>query len=212
AANSGIGDLDRGNGHKFAVASDSHVQQFSVADDGGNAAVSTLVADSSTDASDLADSSSSSSSDNVSADNSLDDSSAQAAPEPSDLPAADDGGADSSADAASPVAPTVAMVSAEALEAAANDNGDAQRGGSVEQIVADALHQGNAPDLDAALANLPGGNGALQALAHMASPDAAAVSSWDMGGHGAIGAGFDMMFKMDVATHHQDAAQPIANG
>jgi hypothetical protein len=23
---------------------------------------------------------------------------------------------------------------------------------------------------------------------------------------------FDMMFKMDVATHHQDAVQPVANG
>ena len=104
------------------------------------------------------------------------------------------------------------MVSAEALEAAANDNGNAQQGGSVEQIVAEALDQG-AADMDAVLANLPdGGNGGLQALAHMASPDGAAVSSWHTGGHGAVGAGFDMMFKMDVATHHQDAVQPVQNG
>ena len=46
----------------------------------------------------------------------------------------------------------------------------------------------------------------------MASPDVAAVSGWDMGGHGAVGAGFDMMFKMDVAMHHHDAVQPVANG
>jgi hypothetical protein len=74
------------------------------------------------------------------------------------------------------------------------------------------LHQGNSPDLDAVLANLPGGNGALQAIAHMASPEVAAVSGWHTGGHGAIGAGFDMMFKMDVAIHHQDAVQPVQNG
>jgi hypothetical protein len=32
-----------------------------------------------------------------------------------------------------------------------------------------------------------------------------------MASHGAVGAGFDMMFKMDV-VHHQDAVQPVQNG
>jgi hypothetical protein len=200
------------NSELASFAAPELVESYS-ASDGGDAAVSMLAPDSSTEASASADTSGSNSSDDTSADNSLDDSAAQAAPESNDAPAADDGGSNSSADAVGPVAPTVAMVSAEALEAAANDNGSAQQGGSVEQIVADALDQGGAADMDAVLANLPdGGNGGLQALAHMASPDAAAVSSWHTGGHGAVGAGFDMMFKMDVATHHQDAVQPVANG
>ena len=106
------------------------------------------------------------------------------------------------------------MVSAEALQAAAaGEGGNVQKGGSVEQIVAEAMHHGGGgQEIDGLLANLPGGNGALQAIAHMASPDVAAVSGWHMGGHGAVGAGFDMMFKMDVAIHHQDAVQPVQNG
>jgi hypothetical protein len=203
------------NGHnqnsEFAnFAAPEVVERYSVSDDGGDAAVLMLAPEASTEASAPADTSSSSS-DDTSADNSLDDSAASA-PESNAAPAADDGGSNSSAEAAGPVAPTVAMVSAEALQAAANENGNAQQGGSVEQIVAEAMHQGGSQDIDGLLANLPGGNGGLQAIAHMASPDVAAVSGWHMGSHGAIGAGFDMMFKMDVATHHQDAVQPVANG
>jgi len=38
------------------------------------------------------------------------------------------------------------------------------------------------------------------------------VSGWDTAGVGAVGAGFDVLFKVDVAMHHQDAVQPVANG
>jgi len=193
------------------IAAAETVERYSVSDDGGNAAVSMLAPEASTEASAPADTSSSSSSSDTSSSNSLDDSAASAAPESNDAPAADDGGSNSSAAAVGPVAPTVAMVSADALQAAANDHGNAQKGGSVEQIVAEALQHG-ASDVDAVLANLPGGNGGLQAIAHMASPDVAAVSGWHMAGHGAVGAGFDMMFKMDVVMHHQDAVQPVQNG
>jgi hypothetical protein len=213
AAHEGNGHNGRGqDAELMGFAAPEVVEQYSAGDDSSNEAVSLLAAEPAGEESAAANSSSSTS-DNKGSSNSLDDSGAKAAPESNDAPAADEGAANSSADAVGPVAPTVAMVSAEALEAAANDNGSAQQGGSVEQIVADALDQGGAADLDAVLANLPdGGNGALQALAHMASPDGAAVSSWHMGSHGAVGAGFDMMFKMDVATHHQDAVQPVANG
>ncbi|HEU0309749.1 MAG TPA: hypothetical protein VFR36_00825, partial [Sphingomicrobium sp.] len=125
---------------------------------------------------------------------------------------ASDQGVDAPAANAGPVAPSVSMPSAEALAAAANGNDNAQQGGSVEQIVADALGGGNAPTVDGILANLPGGNGELPALAQLASPGGEHVSGWDMASHGPIGAGFDMMFKMDVAMHHQDAVQPVANG
>jgi len=199
------------NSDLASFAAPEVVERYSVSDDGGDAAVSMLAPEASSEASAPADSSSSSSSDDASSSNSLDDSSAQAAPESNDAPAADDGGSHSSADAANPVAPTVAMVSAEALQAAANENGNAQQGGSVEQIVAEALQDSGA-DVDAVLANLPGGNGALQAIAHMASLEDAGVSAWHTGSHAAGGAALDMMMKMDVSAAHHDAVQPVQNG
>ena len=128
------------------------------------------------------------------------------------------------------VAPAIGMPSAEAL-VAAGVVGGVQQGGSVEQILADAL--GNqaptvdglleavngggeaiSPTIEAALHALPGGGGAgdLSAVLNGASPDVGAVSGWDMHSAGSFGAGFDMMFKMDVATLHQDAVQPVING
>ena len=202
-----------GRSHESEAASFAAPEtvERSSADDGGEAAVSMLAPEASTEASAKADTSSSSSSDHSSQSNSVDASAAQAAPESNDAPAADDGGSHSAADAAGPVAPTVAMVSAEALEAAANGADNAQQGGSVEQIVADALQDSGA-DVDAVLANLPGENGALQAIAHMASLNDAAVSGWHMAGHGASSAAHDMMMKMDVSASHHDAVQPVANG
>ena len=121
----------------------------------------------------------------------------------------DEAPAEAAADA--PAAPAVAMASAEvATEASVADN--AQQGGEVDKIVADALGEGSSPDVDALLADLPGGNGGLQALAKLATQGEEAVSGWDMGNHGAVGAGFDMMFKVDVAVHHHDAVQPAVNG
>jgi hypothetical protein len=66
--------------------------------------------------------------------------------------------------------------------------------------------------VDAALANLPGGNGELSALATIASPAGAAVSGWDMGGQGAIGTIHDMMLSMHAPGMHHDAVQPAVNG
>ena len=201
-----------GRGHGVEAASfaaPESVETYSV-DDGGDAAVSMLAPEVSK-VSAPADTSNGSSSDNASSSNSLDNSAAHAAPESNDAPAADDGGSHVAAAAVVPVAPEVAMVSAEALEAAAKDGGNAQQGGSVEKIVADAMQDSGA-DVDAALANLPGGNGALQALAHMASPAEAAVSGWHMAGHGASSAAHDMIMKMDVSANHHDAVQPVANG
>ena len=127
-------------------------------------------------------------------------------------------------------APTVGMPSAEALIAAGIVAGG-QHGGSVEQILADALgsaaptvdgllqgiHGGaetGSPLIEAALNAMPSGGGAgdLAAVLNGASPDAGNVSSWDMGMAGSFAGGFDMMFKMDVATLHQDAVQPTVNG
>lgn len=155
-------------------------------------------------------------------DHALDDSSPKGAAESNDHPAAanDQGPVQVSADA-SPVAPTVAMVSAEALQAAgvagnahqaAGVAGHGQHGGSVEQIVAEALGHGHASaTVDALLNALPGGNGAVAALANVASPPANAVPGGDMLGLGAFAPGHDMMTNMHVAMHH-DAVQPVANG
>jgi VCBS repeat-containing protein len=125
------------------------------------------------------------------------------------------------------VAPTVGMPSAEAL-VAAGLIGNAQHGGAVEQIVAEAL--GNAaPTVDAlleavngneqqaileALSNVPdgGAGGDMSAILHGTSGLGVGVSSWDIGSHGAFGATADMMFKMDVASFHHDAVQPAVNG
>ena len=96
-------------------------------------------------------------------------------------PAADNdqGPASVSADA-NPVAPAVAMVSAEALQAAGLA-GNAQHGGSVEKIIVEALGQGNGNGaVDALLDAFPGGNGGGAAIANLASPPSGAVSAWDM--------------------------------
>ena len=84
--------------------------------------------------------------------------------------------------------------------------------GTGKSMLCRAAMQDSGADVDAALANLPGGNGALQALAHMASPAEAAVSGWHMAGHGASSAAHDMIMKMDVSANHHDAVQPVANG
>jgi hypothetical protein len=185
------------------------VEHASVDDGGDNAAVSMLVAEPQADNSGPAESASSSS--DHASNNSLDADPAPAAAEASDHGSSSDEAPAQAAADSSPVAPTVAMVSAEALQAAGVD-GNAQHGGAVEQIVADALGHGDAPTVDAALANLPNGNGALQALANMASPDAANVSGWDMGGHGHGAAVHEMMLSMHASNMHHDAVQPAVNG
>jgi T1SS-143 domain-containing protein len=150
-------------------------------------------------------------SDQAKSDHALDDSSAHGDAKSNDAPVANDQGpAQVSADA-SPVAPTVAMVSAEALQAA-GVAGNAQHGGSVEQIVAEALGHGNASaTVDALLNALPGGNGAVGQLANLASPAANAVPGGDMSVHGGFATSHDMIMNMHVAMHH-DAVQPVANG
>jgi hypothetical protein len=195
----------------MSFAAPEVIEHYSVGDDGGDAAVSLLAAEPAGEES--ADASSSSSSSSKGAESGgLDDGAAKSASESNDAPASDAGVAHSSADAAGPVAPSVAMPSADALAAAANENGNAQQGGSVEQIVADALGEGEAPTVDDILANLPGGNGELPALAQLATQGGDNVPGWDMGGQGAFAAGHDMMFGMHVANMHHDAVQPVANG
>jgi hypothetical protein len=128
----------------------------------------------------------------------------------SDVPAAANDQAPAPAEA-SPVAMSVGMPSAEALQAAGVAD-DAKQDGSVEQVVADALGQGNAPAaVDALLDALPGGNGALAALAHVASPAAGDVSAWDMAASGAFGHAADMVMNVHAMQHH-DAVQPVVNG
>jgi len=129
------------------------------------------------------------------------------------------------------VAPAVSMPSAEAL-IAAGVVGHGQQGGAVEKIVAEALghaaptvdalleavnsggQQANHPEIQAALQGLPGGGagGAMSEVLNGTSGHAGNVSSWDMSSHGAFGATADMMFKMDVASFHHDAVQPVVNG
>jgi hypothetical protein len=114
--------------------------------------------------------------------------------------------------AATPVAPTVAMVSAQALQAGGL-SGDAGHGSSVGHIVAEALGQGGAPaTVDAILDAFHGGGGNLGAIANLASPAASGVPAWDMTMHGAFGFGQDMMMKMGAEMLHHDAVQPVQNG
>jgi T1SS-143 domain-containing protein len=210
---------DNGNHHKDADVDSVATHQASVAvasDDSGSSVVSDEAPEAANDSAPV-DSSSHQSAPEES-DHALDDGSAKADAQSNDHPVAnDEGPAQVSADA-SPVAPTVAMVSAEALKAAGvagHDQGvagQAQHGGSVEQIVAEALGHGNASAaVDALLNALPGGHGAVAALANVASPAANAVPGGDMLGLGAFAPGHDMMMNMHVAMHH-DAVQPVANG
>ena len=104
------------------------------------------------------------------------------------------------------------MPSAEALQAAGL-TGEAQHGGSVEKIVAAALGLAAAPTVDALLQPLSGsGHDGPEALANLASPDAAHVPGWDMPAQGAFGHGAEMMIMMHAQMLHQDAVQPTANG
>ena len=102
--------------------------------------------------------------------------------------------------------PTVSMASAEMLSAAGL-NGNAQLGGSVEQVLADALGD-SAPTIDGILANLPGGIAGLAAISNPASPDGAGVPAWDMGMHGGFAPTHDMLMKVAAVAIHQDAVQP----
>jgi hypothetical protein len=114
--------------------------------------------------------------------------------------------------AAGPVAPSVAMVSVEALQAMGLE-GNSQHGGSVEKVLAEALGHGAPPTIDGLLQSLGAPNGGgLAAIAHVASPAAEAVPGWDMASHGAFVPGADMMFKMGAEMLHHDAVQPVVNG
>jgi len=122
-----------------------------------------------------------------------------------------DQGPAADAAAAGPVAPSVAMVSVEALQAMGLE-GNSQHGGSVEKVLAEALGHGAPPTIDGLLQSLGAPNGGGLAAIHVASPAADAVPAWDMGGHGAFVPGADMMFKMGAEMLHHDAVQPVANG
>ncbi len=202
-------DLDRVSGNEHSVNHNAKsVDAFSAANDDGPA-VSTLIADEPAGDSAPADSSSSSSADDSSA-NVLDDSAASAASEPSEPAANDDQGPVNDA-AFVATAPAVAMVSAEALKAAAAD-GEAE-GGAVEQVLADALGHGAAPTVDALLESLPGGgNGGHSGLADVASHGPGGVPGWDMGGSGAYESAAHMLFNVHAAMQHHDAVQPAVNG
>jgi len=189
-------------------------QQFAAPDssdgDSSNSAVSNEAPEAANDSAPVESSSRSSS--EAESDHVLDDSAAKADDQSSDLPAANDQGPASSSVEASPAALAVGMPSAEALQAA-GVAGHGQHGGSVEQIVAEALGQGNASAaVDALLNALPGGNGAVGALANLASPAANSVPGGDMSVHGAFGHGADMMMKMGAEMLHHDAVQPAVNG
>ena len=124
----------------------------------------------------------------------------------------DQGPAAASADA-SPVAPTVAMVSAEALAAAGVD-GDAKQAGSVKEIIAEALGHGNAHDAVDALLDAfhGGGNGGGPDIANLASPAAGGVSAWDMASNGGSAGAAEMLMKVGATALHHDMVQPTHNG
>jgi len=142
----------------------------------------------------------------------LDNAAAHMPAELSDFFATADQGPAVDAAAAGPVAPAIAMVSAEALQAAGLD-GTAKHGGEVDKVVADALGHAAPPTVDSLLQALGGhGGGELSAISHVASPAADAVPAWDMGSAGAFVPGADMMFKMGAEMLHHDAVQPVVNG
>ena len=188
-------DDNGSRGQQVEEASSGHQFVASVSsEDDSSSAVSSELPEAANDSAPVDSSSSSSAA--PESDHSLDDSAAKAEAQSSDVPAANDQGPASSSGEASPVAMAVGMPSAEALQAAGID-GNAQQGGSVEQIVADALGQGSAPaTVDAILEALAGPAGDNGALANLASPAPSAVPAWDMAMHGASGPGADMMFKM----------------
>ncbi len=141
------------------------------------------------------------------------DNAAAHAPASSNAAASAEHGPAVAADAAGPVAPAVAMVSAEALKTAGLE-GNAQHGGSVEKVLAEALGHGGPPTVDNLLQAIGGahGNGGVPGLAHVASPAADAVPAWDMGSAGAFGHGADVVIAMGAQMLHHDAVQPAVNG
>jgi hypothetical protein len=143
---------------------------------------------------------------------SLDDSHVSAPANSNDAPANDDQGPAAASADASPAAQSVAMVSAEALQAAGLvDN--AQHGGAVEKIVADALAHGNAPEtVDALLNAIHGENGGEQAIANLATAHGNAVSAWDMASNGGSAGNLEMLMKVGAEMLHHDMVQPTHNG
>ena len=108
-------------------------------------------------------------------------------------------------------AQTVAMPSAEMLEAAADSAvdpaaaSDAQAA-EVARVLAEALHGGgqDGADIDTLLASLPGnGEGALAAIQSLASHAHAGVPGWDMAALGTMHN--QPIFSMDMVAMHQDA-------
>jgi T1SS-143 domain-containing protein len=146
-------------------------------------------------------------------DNQLDASSNQSSDNGSAQQAANDDQGPAVAEPQIAAAPAVAMVSAEALQAAGLD-GNVQHTGSVEKIIADALGQGNGHGaVDALLDAFHGGNGGSAAVANLATPAANAVPAWDMtAGGGSAGNADLLMMKVAVAMLHHDAVQPTHNG
>jgi hypothetical protein len=111
------------------------------------------------------------------------------------------------------VAPDVAMVSAEMLAAASLTGETGKHTGMVEEILVDALGQGEVPTVDGLLAQLPGGLGELAALSNAASLAAGGVPGWDMAMHGGGGFAANVLTKLDAAMlQHHDAVQPVING
>jgi predicted Fe-Mo cluster-binding NifX family protein len=148
-----------------------------------------------------------------SSDNSLTGGSETASAEAGDSSAAADEGSAASQVVADAIAPDVGMPSAAAL-AAAGLNDNAQHGGSVEQVLADALSGAEGPSVQVLLDLLApnaglGGNAGDHSSA---SSVAQSVPAWDMAVQEAFVPGADMMFRMDVATLHPDAVQAVVNG
>ncbi len=84
---------------------------------------------------------------------------------------------------------------------------------TVEQIVADALHGGNAQSIDALLNALPNvqANGGNLAIGSLASGFDANVPTWDTG-HGATFTGGSDIITHEALMLHHDAIQPAVNG
>jgi hypothetical protein len=90
---------------------------------------------------------------------------------------------------------------------AAGLNEIGKTGGSVEQIVADALGPGDSPTVDSLLANLSGANGEPQSVSEFASLNSDAVSGIE-----AFGFHAEMQITLDIANFHHDAVRPAMNG
>ncbi|MEP7315096.1 MAG: DUF5801 repeats-in-toxin domain-containing protein, partial [Sphingomicrobium sp.] len=109
------------------------------------------------------------------------------------------------------MASDIVMPTAESL-AAMNVTG-VQHNTTVEQILADALHGGNAPSIDALFNALPNvqANGGNLATDSLASGFDASVPTWDMG-HGATFTGGAELITHEALMLHHDAIQPAVNG